>query len=121
MGNNHNLLLMPRLCAWTHIAHDADNLLQRRRRRAHAEYCLNLEPNLVGGEVAVAGDNDKSMDVTLQECLVPVWVTVELLRVAEVCHCVHFLPKLERVYYAGRWVHRAQGAVVDSELSPQIK
>ena len=117
MGNNYSLLFMSRLSAWAHVAHDADELLQRRRRRAHAEYCLDLEPNLVGGEVAVTRDNNESVDVTLQERLVPVWVAVELLCVAEVCHCLYFLAELERVDSTSRWVRRAQGAVVDSELS----
>ncbi len=86
---------MSRLRARTYVAHDADNLLQRRRRRAHAEYRFDLEPLLVDGEVAVARDNDEPVDVTLQERLVPVRIAIVLLLVAEVRHCVLLLSELE--------------------------
>lgn len=112
---------MSRLRARSHIAHDADYLLQRCCRRAHAEDSLDLEPHFVDGEVAVARDDDEPVDVALQERLVPVRVAVELLRVAEVRHRVHLLPELERVDRAVRRVGGAQGGVVDSELSAQIK
>ncbi len=82
MGNEYSLLLMSRLSAWAHVAHDSDDLRQRRNRRVHAEYCFNLELYRAGGKLAVARDNYESMDVALQERLVPVWVAVELLRVA---------------------------------------
>ena len=112
---------MSRLRAGAYVAHDANDLLQRRRRRAHAVCRLDLEPLLVHGEVAVARDNDEPVDVTLQERFVPVRIAIELLHVAEVRHRVFLLSELERVDRA-ILASGAQSAVVDSELfSEQVE
>ncbi len=82
MGNEYSLLLMSASAPGRTSPTIVMTFGQRRNRRVHAEYCFNLELYRAGGKLAVARDNYESMDVALQERLVPVWVAVELLRVA---------------------------------------
>ena len=99
--------------SWSDITLKGDDLLDGRKRMAHAENLFDLGLLLPNRIVALPRDEDNAMDI-FEEMAVPVRVSIGFLGVAKVKGSVYLLTNYEWVLYA---LCAGKCTVIDSKLS----